>query len=176
MKKSLLIVFVELVYLSMILEILSYSINENLFFAALAVNVVTILYGIVIALMTFKEIKNPTKNYFRQIMIVKCVLIPFFIYNFIIGVCVGIGMLNPFLFMFIFVFVLVKVIYTFILMILTSLPHAAHMLAYMKNGKIFFVEGVLFIVLDFIFVSDVISSIITYKKYKYLDENIVESD
>ena len=104
----------------------------SLIFAGMSVAMVVATLILIFSIISiFKGQYSPSK----VTMIVKLALVPWYVLNFIISVCLCAGMLNPFLMLAIPIAIVIMVSSTYIYMIATSLPDIAwfiHILAKKK--------------------------------------------
>ena len=138
--------------------------------------VLTILilpYSLVCLIMSivssFKSINNPTKS----TMIIKLLLIPWFIINFFFCVLIFAGFLNPWMMLLAPVVAFILICITYIFMISTSVFDIAFVIncTVRKRLKIG-AFSVLTIIMLFTFFLDVVASIILYFKTKNINKSI----
>lgn len=171
MKKSLIICFVQMLYIALVFELISYINGEQLFFnISLIVKLLAVATGIAGIVFNVSEFTNPTDNYLKFIKWIKISLIPYFIFNAGVGLAYMLGMLIPFFTLILFLALFIKFVFTYILMMITSSGHIAHIFAMIREKKIDFIKAILFIVFDFIFVFDVVGSIIIHKECASIDK------
>ncbi len=122
------------------------------------------IVNVIIALISlFRGIYNPTKT----TMIIKLLLIPWYIINFMICCFLVVGFLNPWLFLAAPIVLCILVAITYILMISTSLFDIAYIINKMAKKEIK-VKGSIITSIIFLcmFFFDIIGSIILYIKTK----------
>ena len=105
----------------------------------------------------FKEEKNPIKT----TMVVKLILIPWYIINFILGVLLVTAMLNPFLYLGIPFVIFIMIFTTYIFMITTNLANYSYMIHKLirrewKISKLLIVS----IIFSLIFCLDILGAIL----------------
>ena len=103
----------------------------------------------------------------KMTIVIKVLMIPFFVINILLW-CFGVlGELNPFLMIAIPITIFLGVILTYAYMFMTSWPDIMYMIFYIvKNRRRPKLLMVLGIVLEFIFVLDLVGSILINKAYK----------
>lgn len=174
MKKMLTIytIFVYMVPLFIILFLLTNAFFEPLaYFCFIMIFVcmgVCVLLGIANLIFALKEVTVCTENGFRNVMRFKLIHIPFFIVNFLFWLFYMAASANPFL-IFTWVFIPVVILYTYGVMLATSFHVCGHLLACKRKGLLGQHKIWYHIILQFIFVLDIIDSIVLYKKYKEID-------
>lgn len=135
-------------------------------FIPLNLALVSILIGFI---SIFKKPKDPTK----YSMIIKLVLIPFYILNFIEWVILGIGTLNPFLFILGALLIVFGILFTYICMLATGIYNIGYVFGLIKEGK---ANGLMIaaLIFQFVYVLDIVGAIILYienKKFGEINEN-----
>mgnify|MGYP003294118952 CR=1 FL=1 len=115
-----------------------------------------------------KQNANPCKDVF----IVKCALIPFFIINFVFCIVGVSAALNPFLFLAIPVIIFIEVIHTYILTISTGIPSVLYSIkAIIKDknkNRGLIITG---IILSFFFCIDAIGALLLYLGSRKIEKN-----
>lgn len=129
---------------------------------------VCMLFGIVNLIFALKEVSVCTENGFRNVMRFKLIQIPFFIVNFLFWLFYMLASANPFL-IFTWVFIPVVILYTYGVMLATSFHECAHLIACKRKGLLGQHKIWYHIILQFIFVLDIIDSIVLYRKYRGID-------
>lgn len=109
----------------------------------------------------FKEKKCP----YGTVMVCKLVLVPFFILNFIYIVIIFFGSLNPFL-IFMLPLSIFLMVLTYGIVLATSAYNVGYMLNKIKNGEGTILDKLILIVCHFIFVLDVIASVVLVYRNK----------
>lgn len=174
MKKMLTIytISVYMVPLFIILFLLSNAFFDSLaFFCFIMIFVsmgLCMLLGIVNLVFAVKEAAVYTENGFRNVMRFKLMHIPFFIVNFLFWLFYMAASANPFL-IFTWVFIPVVVLYTYGVMLATSFHECGHLVTCKRKGLLGQHKIWYHIILQFIFVLDIIDSIVLYRKYRGID-------
>lgn len=166
-----------------------YGIWFSLFVGALLMNlsstvgaVFTILYwtclllsmiiGIVNLVCAIKEAKRDTPDCFRTILLFKLIHIPFYVVNFIVWFILALAAANPFL-MWMWLLIPVAMLYAYGVLLSTSLYECSHLLARKRNGK---QKRIWYhVILQLIFVLDIVDSVILYLIYKDTDGQMAET-
>ncbi len=127
--------------------------------AAFVLGCVNIAFGV-------SQMSKPKEGVCKTVMIIKLILMPFFVLNFIICFLITAACLNPFLFMALGIVISVMCVLTFGEMIATSsynLGYLAHKIKYEGST---FGELALLIVSQFLYFFDVVGAIILYIRVK----------
>lgn len=174
MKKSF-VFHIILLYLAQ----LSVSVSVILFFknvankicsaflcAGIGLYAIATILGFVIMALSATTINNPQKISYKFIMVSKLILIPYFVINFVQCFLLIAGFLNPFLFLSLIVIVPMLIGLTYISMLPTTIASTFLTISSVSNKKIEFEKIIVWQVLEYLFVIDVISSVIIYCKFK----------
>ncbi|MDR1131063.1 MAG: hypothetical protein LBL15_01415 [Oscillospiraceae bacterium] len=103
---------------------------------------------------------------FGTILAFKIGLVPFFLINFVLwAVVFVIGAFNPFM-MFLWIFIPFGIGYTYLMLLATSAYTIPHIIRLKRGGHLTKRQCVFHVVLQLLFVTDVIDSIIFYSKYR----------
>lgn len=180
--RALLIIQTTLMYISMILfyipafNILNSEDTLNNGYKATLItglSLVIIAFLVAIATMILSTIsiflKND-KNNTKFIMIIKIILIPWYIANFTLWALMILGMLNPFLFVAIPIMIVLSMFGTYIYMLSSSLNNICLIISNFKNKtlevKPLFIVGM---ILQLFFCIDIVGAILTFiasRQYK----------
>lgn len=127
--------------------------------ANIAILPVVFISGIMAIIGIFTGSKNPLK----LTMIVKIVLIPWYVFNFVLGFCLFAASLNPFLLWSIPITIGLMVVTTYIYMVASNFPMYSYTLNKLikREWKINALI-VWFIILSFIFCLDILGAILLY--------------
>lgn len=137
----------------------------------LACMLLSMIIGIVNLVCAIKEAKKDTPDCFRTILTFKLIHIPFYIINFLAWFILALAAANPFL-MWMWLFIPVAIVYTYGVLLSTSLYACTHLLARKRNGK---QQKIWYhVLLQLTFVLDVVDSVFLYVKYKDTDRQMVE--
>ena len=99
----------------------------------------------------------------KFVMIYKIVAIPWFIGNFIMGILLIAGMLNPFLLLAIPIVIMLLILSTYICMVSSSTINFSHIVVLAKNnGLSLNVPFMIGIIISFIFCLDVVGAILIF--------------
>ena len=170
--KKLLIPFIVFLYLSQTPTIIGFSIALAydlyvqdiwyVFLISLLFGITATIFGLAILVFGFINIAKPRENVHRDTMITKITLMPFFIINFYMcAVAIG-AMANPFLMIGIpFIFV-ISVLLTFFSMFATSMYNIGFMIYQLRTRHRTFEQLLAHILLEHVFVFDVISALVLY--------------
>lgn len=110
--------------------------------------------------------KESYNKIYKNLMIYKLVLIPFFIINFILWFLLISAMLNPFLFLSEFILIPLSIGFTYIILLTTSIPILTTLLSQQMKKEINLKDNKYKIISLFIFCLDVIGSILIYNKQR----------
>ena len=114
-------------------------------------------------ILSLVSIKKSDKNPSLLMLILKCVLIPWFVLNFAICGVLVLGMLNPFLLWAMPIVVSILVFSTYLCMVTTSLPDVAYFAGKLRKREArMTTQYVLPIVFMFIFCMDAIGALIFF--------------
>ena len=118
------------------------------------------IVNIILAVINFtRDTASPTKI----TMIIKLVLIPYYIVNFIFWGILILITINPFLLWLFPFFVVISVFFTYAYMISTSIHNLSYIFRLLKDKKIEATGIIVFVIISqFIFVLDIIGSIILF--------------
>lgn len=141
--------------------------TELLLFIPLAFGIVAVIFGILNVVFGIIQFYKPNSNVYKVTMISKLVLIPYYVINFIISVLLLIGMLNPFLILYAFIAIPLIVVITYATMFATSTYNLGYMAYLVKRGEKEWQELIMHFIFHFIFVLDVISSMMLVFKLKF---------
>lgn len=103
---------------------------------------------------------------YKTVMIVKLVLVPYFIINFIYGFFITAAGLNPFLFMALIFVLPLMVVFTYASMLATSAYNLGAMMGKIKRRETTFGEIALVFISQLVFFLDVAGSILLYIRYR----------
>ncbi len=103
---------------------------------------------------------------YKTVMIVKIILVPYFIINFIYGLLITVAGLNPFLFMALIFVLPLMVVFTYASMLATSAYNLGAMMGKIKRREITFGEIALVFISQLVFFLDVAGSILLYIRHR----------
>ena len=140
------------------------EIARKIFFSGFIVGMVAFVYALatMVFYITDAFLKN-RKSPVKLIMILKIVLIPYYISNFVLWGLLIIGTLNPFLFMAMPLLLVISIFVTYMNMIATSMPNAAYSISLLRERKT--APSFLLIasnILQYIFCLDILGSILLF--------------
>ncbi|MCF0117742.1 MAG: hypothetical protein HUJ61_06835, partial [Bacilli bacterium] len=148
-------------------------------YSFLAMTFVTSGLGIACLIIGLLQMKKPTRDVYKTTMIIKCILIPYYIVNFVFGILMGfttvlaiISMWLTVIGIFMYIILVLGVILTYMLMLATSAPNIGFLIYSFKTKKISLSWFITNMILQFFFVSDVVSSIMLYVKEKKRKQNV----
>lgn len=176
--KKLLIAFSILLYLSAGLFLLTcYSLlweNKIITIALFVVwlLVVSAIFAVGIANLVVAALgwRNPKKHCYKTVMIFKLALIPYYVLNFFIWFLVCGVTANPWLFLSWVIIVPLGVGSTYLTVLCTSAYSLSYTVGRVKNKEIGLTTSlILLLVLSFLFITDVISSIILCVRFRRED-------
>ena len=127
--------------------------------AAFVLGCVNLAFGIA-------QISNPKDGMAKTVMIVKLVLMPFFVINFIIGFLTMAAFANPFLFMALWIVIPVLCVMTYAEMLVTSSYNLGALIHKIRSKQNTFGELALFIISQFIYILDVVGAVILYARQR----------
>lgn len=134
--------------------------------AAIIFGIAAFVLGCVNVAFGVSQMSKPKEGVCKTVMIVKLVLMPFFVLNFVICFLITVACLNPCLFMALVILIPVMCVLTFLEMLVTSsynLGYLAHKIKYEGST---FGELALFIVSQFIYFFDIVGAILLYIRFK----------
>ena len=127
--------------------------------AAFVLGCVNLAFGIA-------QISGPKDGIAKTVMIVKLILMPFFVINFIIGFMTMAAFANPFLFMALWIVIPALCVMTYAEMLVTSSYNLGAMIHRIRSKQNTFGELALFIISQFIYILDVVGAIIFYARQR----------
>ena len=122
--------------------------------------------GIILSAFSLRLINSDKLFDYKGVLIVKLVLIPYFVVNFVICFLLTAGFLNPFLFLGLIVLIPLMIVFTYLALLPATLLSTALSYGYVKRGKAASAAVVPWQILEYFFVLDVISSAVLYVKAK----------
>ena len=148
--------------------------NENLdkaiailFLIGFILTIVILPIALVNLIMALAGAFNKKDNPCKTTMIVKLVLIPWYIMNFLFCVLIFAGFLNPFLFLFAPIVAVILIFNTYILMLSTSIFDIVYSIRNTIKNHLEINASLVFTnIFLFCFCLDIVGSIILYKKSK----------
>ena len=172
--KKILIPFVVFIYLMQISFIVLFSLPLELFDSQYALLLyipvmvtgsVAAVLGLVNLVFGFLQISRPAKDVYKTIMIIKLVLMPFFIINFVLCVLVAACLIMlPFIAIMGIILALLFMIMTYAIMIVTSVYNICYSLYRVRTLKHGFFGMIVPFIFQFFFVLDCVGSILFYIK------------
>ena len=173
--KALIIAFISALYLCIgsftglvVLAIIGYesATAETVIVALFWVfGVISCGLGFANFLLGVVRVFKPKPEPYKTVMVAKLALVPFFILNFVYLAIITLGSLNPFLFWFLPI-VIFAMILTYGVLLATSAYTAGHLVYKLRQGEGSFTENIVFLVLHFIYITDVVASVVLYLKNK----------
>lgn len=106
------------------------------------------------------------KNPFTTIMVFKILLIPYFIVNFALCFLIVAGSLNPFLIVSVFITIPIMCFLTYCVLLVTSAYNLSRMFAMIVRREESLQTLIPHIIFHFIFLSDVVDSVIVRNKFR----------
>lgn len=139
--------------------------NETLFKILLLLwlvfHIIAFIFGFIN--LIYQLIQKRNKNIFKRTMIFKLILIPWYYFNFLIWMIYFAAFINPWLILASPIILIFGVTFTYIFMILNGLNNIIYILKNMIKNKINYKTSIISaIIFQFIFILDVVSSIIFY--------------
>ena len=172
--KKLLIPFVVFIYLMQISFIVMFSLPEEiiysmnsvlLFLPAIIFGTVAAVLGLVNLVFGFLQISRPAEDVYKTIMIIKLVLIPFFIINFVLCVMLAVCfVVIPFMALGGIVLAVLFMLMTYAITMVTSVYNICYSLYRVRTLKHGFFGMIVPFVFQFFFVLDCVGSILFYIK------------
>ena len=130
--------------------------------------------GLVLSLIFIRKRTDPP---YRITLIVKLVLIPWYVLNFYYAFCFVASSLNPFLMVFIPVEIVIAVCVTWFLMVLTGVQNVIHALkTLVERGRKSSPVVIAGIVMHFVFVADIVGAILLDRAFRNFDGTPAEQD
>lgn len=174
--KKLLIPFVVFLYLMQISFIVLLFLPEELFDSqyALLLYVPTIVLGSVAAVLGLVnlvfgclQISRPAEDVYKTVMIIKLVLVPFFIINFVLSILFSVTfVIIPFMAFAGIIIALLLMLMTYAITMVTSVYNICYSLYRVRTLKHGFFGMIVPFVFQFFFVLDCVGSILFYIKEK----------
>ena len=145
------------------------NIVQGLLLSKFLINFIPLILALVSILIGFISIFKKPQDSTKYSMIIKLVLIPFYILNFVEWFILGVGTLNPFLFILGFLLVIFGILFTYICMLGTSAYNIGYIFGLIKEGK---ANGLLIVALvfHFVFMLDIVGAIVLYLENKRIGE------
>lgn len=157
------ILLITWIFLSMNLRFISFDV-DILLWISLIMGVVAFFLGLLNVFLGLRKIFNSPKCVYKSVMISKILLIPFFIINFFLCFIIVIILFNPFMF-FVVPFILYLMICgAFGIVLATSSYNIGYMLNKIRNKEKTWNDLIVYFLLQFIFILDIVSSILLFKK------------
>lgn len=128
--------------------------------------ILSAIWGFVMFLLALIRKYDAHQCPFAITMITKLTLVPFFVVNFIFGVMLSIGLFLWFIAPYVLITEIFGVLLTYGTMIATSSYNLSYMYNSVKYGNRKWHDWALMFVLHFIFVADVVASVMLYADYK----------
>ncbi|MGI6735594.1 MAG: DUF6652 family protein [Bacilli bacterium] len=163
------IAFVVSAYLMQAMFVIGLFAGESFAWASyvgLGLALVTFAFGVIVVT---KSLTGAAEERVSETMIIKLMLIPYYIINFIIGVMLAMGaLINIMVFPIIMVVIITIFTFTYFMVVVTSMPNARYLVKKVWKEP----DGMLVfhIVLHFLFITDVISSVVLYEQTKKREE------
>lgn len=134
--------------------------------------VVAVIAGCIGVVFSLAEKNDGTQSPFKTTLIIKLLLIPWYVFNIVYCVFIVGGSLNPFLMIAIPLEIVISVFITYILTLLTGAPNVIYVLKNLKAGNAVVSPAVIAgTIMQFFFVLDVIGSAILYFDLKKRKRN-----
>ena len=147
------------------------------FYGLVVLNIILIIINILYPIINHKKL-NP-KSY-KEIMIYKLILIPYFIFNFVVGVVILLMGLLSFITIFFFagipllLMAFLVCVASYVVILATSSYEIILLIKGMNKKTVIF--NIIMIILNFIYVLDVVGSIITFINYKNENKEVAENE
>lgn len=187
--KILLIIQTVLMYISMIAMYVAELILPNnevdygyistpMFYASIAINGVALAITVAIIVLSIITIfKKKVEDATQFTMIIKVVLIPWYIANFALWGLLAAAMLNPFLFFVIPLVICISTVGTYVFMFGCSFNNICTLISELKAKKIkingLFIAGM---ILQIFFCIDIVGAILTFIAHKKNSDTISKND
>lgn len=139
--------------------------NENLLAFFLLLWLIFSLIALILGYINLivRLVKRNDKNVFKRNMILKIILIPWYVGNFYVWVIYFAAFLNPWLFIAAPLITIIGIVYTYIIMILSGINNLVFIVksAYKKKIK-YSAKIVVGIIFQFFFILDIVGSILLF--------------
>lgn len=129
----------------------------------------TTLWGFAMSIMALLSKYDVNKCPYKMTMVTKLILVPFFVTNFVLAMMLSVGLLLWFVAPFVLLTLILDVLLTYGTMLATSSYNLAYMFKSVKYSNKKWSEYVLYFILHFIFVADIVSSIMIWLDYRKFD-------
>jgi hypothetical protein len=130
----------------------------------IAMCLICLLIAFLNILLAFLNLNKDIKMPYKTTMIIKIVMIPYYIINFFIWAIFVIGTLNPFLIIFLPLIVAFSIVTTYFIMLATSAQNIVCLIKQFFKEKS--LSCLIYAIFHFIFCADVIAAIMLYSNYK----------
>lgn len=140
-----------------------------MFFVSLCVGIFTSLWGFGLFVHALLHKYDVNKCPYKMTMVTKLILVPYFVINFVLGMMLSTGLLLWFVAPFILMTLMFDVLLTYGTMIATSSYNLVYMFKSVKLGNKKWNEYVLYFILHFIFIADIVASIMIWMDSRKLD-------
>jgi len=180
--KILLIIQTCFMYLSMILFIIAIaiafktennpeleSVVEGLYITRFVINFIPLGLSFATFVVAFVSIFKSPRNSTNYTAIIKIILIPWYICNFVEWTIYGVGMLNPFLMVLGILLVFFGIVFTYVFMLATSAYNIGYVFSLIRTGKASKLM-IVALVFHFIFMLDVVGAIMLHTECKKIGE------
>ncbi len=174
--KKLLISFTVFVYLMQISFVVLFAVPDAVFDAqysilllvpVIVLGAVAAVLGLVNLVFGFLQISRPAEDVYKTVMIIKLVLVPFFIINFVLCVMVAACfVVVPFMAIAGIIFAVLFMLMTYAITMVTSVYNICYSLYRVRTLKHGFFGMIVPFVFQFFFVLDCVGSILFYIKEK----------
>ena len=146
------------------------SVISGLMLAGVILGALIIPVSITNIVLGFTTFVRKTVSSLKTTMVVKIILIPWYIINFLVCFLLIAGFLNPWLFLAVPIILSLLIAITYIHLLATSITNVCYFIKYHIANKLSF-DGVTIvgIIFHFIFFLDFIGAIILEQKYKRLE-------
>ncbi|MDE5546895.1 MAG: hypothetical protein K2I88_05470 [Anaeroplasmataceae bacterium] len=161
--------------------LIRFTTNETLLLSFLIVALilmgVSFLIGLINTVIAIINIFSDTPSPTRSTMIMKFVLIPWYFLNFfdwllMVGICA-----NPWLMLAVPLIICMGIGYTFTILLFTNVHNFSYVINLIKNKKIKLTSNIVIpVVLHFVFVLDILGSILLHKEIQKIEEKNTKND
>ncbi|MDE6241112.1 MAG: hypothetical protein K2M08_01685 [Anaeroplasmataceae bacterium] len=155
--------------------LIRFTTNETLLLSLLIVALVlmgvSFLIGLINTVIAIINIFSDTPSPTHSTMIMKFVLIPWYFLNFfdwllMVGICA-----NPWLMLAVPLIICMGIGYTFTILLFTNVHNISYVIHLIKNKKIRLTSNIVIpVVLHFVFVLDILGSILLHKELQKIEE------
>ena len=135
-----------------------------IFLGGIIASIVVSIFCFVCSIIYLARMRKDEPNVYKHVMIHKLIQVPFYVVNYVISFLVIGGLFNPFLMIAIPFVIALLMSNTYLYTFTTSLPNIIYLVRSMIKEKKANALSIILAILHFVFVADVVSSIIVFAR------------